>query len=174
LVILADFGHYFITKKIIKFLENSDKFLAVNIQTNSLNFGFNTINKIKKVNYLSIDERELQLAFHSKKENKKLIKQLYKKLDIDYFSLTLGKKGSLNSDKNNIIKIPSFFDKTIDTIGAGDAYLALSSLMIYKTKDIQLSGFIGNITGGLATQYIGNDKNISKIDLIKSINGVMK
>src|SRR6185503_14647935 len=41
MVLMADFGHGFISPGIIRFLESTGKFLAINAQTNSNNYGYN-------------------------------------------------------------------------------------------------------------------------------------
>ena len=62
LIIAQDFGHGFFTKKIKNLLQKNHKKLSINVQTNSLNYGFNIINKqYKKAKIFSLDERELEL-----------------------------------------------------------------------------------------------------------------
>ena len=89
-------------------MEKNAKFLSVNCQTNSLNYGFNIINrKYKKVDYFSLDERELQL-YASQKELKyeKSLKDLTKELSAKKGFLTCGGKFSLLfSENKNSIKI---------------------------------------------------------------------
>ena len=41
LVVVNDFGHGLLTDRLIKIITENSKFLAVNAQTNSANFGFN-------------------------------------------------------------------------------------------------------------------------------------
>ena len=53
-------------------------------------------------------------------------------------------------------------------MGAGDAYFAYSSLILYITKDIGLSSFIGNLAGSLSVNIEGPDP--IKIDFINSLN----
>ena len=62
LIILQDFGHGFFTKKIINLLNKNSRKLSLNVQTNSLNYGYNIISKkYNKCHLFSLDERELQL-----------------------------------------------------------------------------------------------------------------
>ena len=62
LVILQDFGHGLVTKKIFEMIKIKYKILSVNVQTNSLNYGFNVIgNKVNKSDYFSLDRKELEL-----------------------------------------------------------------------------------------------------------------
>ena len=60
LIIVQDFGHNLFSDKIIRRLEKFHNKLSVNVQTNSLNYGYNIIKKFKKTNIFSLDERELK------------------------------------------------------------------------------------------------------------------
>ena len=51
LVIVTDFGHGFISEKMINIIRKKSKFLCVNAQSNSANYGFNIISKYTKANY---------------------------------------------------------------------------------------------------------------------------
>ena len=51
LVVVNDFGHGLLTKKIINYLIIYSHKLAVNVQTNSANFGYNFFDKYKKCYY---------------------------------------------------------------------------------------------------------------------------
>ena len=80
-MIIHDFGHGLITKKIIDFVQKKSKYLSINVQTNSSNIGFNYITKFKKTNYFSIDEPEARLALSDNDSNtEKLFLKLRKKL----------------------------------------------------------------------------------------------
>ena len=66
LIIIADYGHGFITQNIVQALIHLNKFICINTQTNSANLGYNLITKYQKANYICIDEPELKLAAHNK------------------------------------------------------------------------------------------------------------
>ena len=62
IVIVQDFGHGLINKKIANYISEKSNFLSINVQSNSTNFGFNIINqKFKKADLFVIDENEIQL-----------------------------------------------------------------------------------------------------------------
>ena len=89
--------------------------------------------------------------------------------------VTLGKNGSLCYDSNKgFFKIPSFGTQVIDTMGAGDAVLSLTSLCIAQKAPIEITGFIGNIAGAHAVEIMGHSKSIEKIPFIKHIESLMK
>ena len=66
LIIVTDFGHGLLSKKIIDEISKSKTYLAINAQTNSANRGYNLITKYKKADYICIDEPEFRLAMHDK------------------------------------------------------------------------------------------------------------
>ena len=158
LVIAQDFGHGFFTKKIISLLQSKSKKLSINVQTNSLNYGFNIIHrKYKKVDYFSLDERELQLFASQKELNyEKNLKDLTKKLSAKKGFLTCGGKFSLLFNGNRFLKVPVLNQKAIDTLGAGDIFHAMASIMSTVTKDDHLNLFISQIAGAHAVEIIGN------------------
>ena len=67
LVIISDYGHGLITKKIGKLLCKSSKFLALNAQVNASNIGYHTIQKYKNVDCVIINETELRHELRDKK-----------------------------------------------------------------------------------------------------------
>ena len=61
-LIVQDFGHGMFSPKIVDVLKKFHNKISLNVQTNSLNYGFNIIGQnLKKVKMFSLDERELQL-----------------------------------------------------------------------------------------------------------------
>lgn len=175
-VILADFGHYFLTEKIIRFLEKNSKFLAVNVQTNSLNFGFNTINKIQRADYLSIDEKELRVGMQNNTDNtdKLITTYIQGHPNIKQFSLTLGGKGAVVINKEDKVSIPILTSGIVDTVGAGDAFLSLSSLVASLGAGPEVIGVVGNLAGGMATKYLGNKKTTDRVEYLKALMSLLK
>lgn len=175
LVLVADFGHGFITPGIIKFLEGSGKYLSVNAQTNSNNYGFNYITKYNRVDYISIDEKELRLPFgdnYGKLEN--LIEKLHTITHAGKIQITLGQQGSILFEKSKFYTAPAFASSVKDSVGAGDAVLSVTSLCAYNNTPPEVLPFIGNCVGALAVEIIGNEHPVYKKDLIKFISHFLK
>ncbi len=172
LVIAQDFGHGFFTKKIINLLQSKSKKLSINVQTNSLNYGFNIINKkYKKVNYFSLDERELQLAACEKElKYEKNLKDLTKELSAKKGFLTCGGKFSLLFSENKFLKVPVLNQKAIDTVGAGDIFHAMASVMSTVTKDDHLNLFMSQLAGAHAVEIIGNSSYPKFSEILSTIN----
>ncbi|HCS19766.1 MAG TPA: hypothetical protein DIW47_04240 [Bacteroidetes bacterium] len=175
LIVLADFGHGMITPRIIKFLEDSGKFLCVNAQTNSNNYGYNYITKYNRADFISIDENELRLPFGEKfGELEVLINRLSAISHCSNIQVTLGQKGSILFQNNNFNFAPALAMAVKDSVGAGDAVLSLTSLLAFKNAPPEVISFVGNCVGSLAVEIIGNEHPVYKKDLLKFINHFLK
>ena len=125
--------------------------------------------------FLTIDERELRLALQDQNTDiEELIKNNLNKSLIAPFSVTLGTEGSIYCSKDGALeKVPVFFSKPVDTVGAGDAYFAITSLLSYLKTSPLLISFIGNIFAGLKTNIVGNKNAVKKVDLLRAIKTLM-
>ncbi len=175
LLAINDFGHSLIDKDLCNFIDNLKIYKSINVQTNSSNYGFNLVTKYKKADYISIDLPEAQLAVSSKsKDCNFLAKEIYKNTKFKLISITQGHKGSSIHFKKSDIKIPAMVSRTIDTMGAGDSYFALTSILSYLKFDPMNIGFIGNCAGGIASNIRGHSSSITKKDLLRFIETKLK
>jgi len=62
LILVPDFGHGFITDKIIKMIKQVSGKVAVNTQTNAANAGYNMITNYQNPNCVCLDEVEARWA----------------------------------------------------------------------------------------------------------------
>ena len=167
LVIVTDFGHGFFTPNIRKTIKQYAKYICVNAQTNSANHGFNLITKYNGINFISIDEQELRLPYSDKYGDLlKLIHTLSSDTTCNKINVTLGTNGILYYQDKKTYHTPVFQSKIVDTVGAGDAVLSISSLLAYKNTNPKLIPLIGNIIGSIAIGYMGNERSIN-LDIIK-------
>jgi len=176
MVLVTDFGHGLITPEIVKTICKKAKFLAVNVQTNSANIGFNLITKFPRADYICIDEPEIRLACHDKFSNlENLILEISKKISCGKIIVTRGHKGSLvYSRKEGFTNIPVFSKEILDRIGAGDAYFSISAPCVYKGNDMQIVGFIGNAVGAMKVLIVGNRSSVEPVPLFKYIATLLK
>lgn len=176
LVLVSDFGHGFITNKIVKTIGNLSKKIAVTTQTNSANAGYNMITKYQNPGYACLDEAELRWAAQDKFANiEDIAKKILKAINANYLIVTLGKKGSIGVNKRNMInRTPIFSSKVIDTIGAGDAFFAFTAPCFAKGLPLDLVSFIGNAVGALAVQIVCNKKSVEKYELLEFIHTLLK
>jgi cytidyltransferase-like protein len=169
LMLVIDFGFNFLDANLIKFINNFN--FSVNVHSNSINKNFNNASKYKKSIYSTLNLSEYLSDRRLQIENNpnKILDYLKKKEKKDNFSITLGKKGSIFKKKEKIIYCPSFFNYTKDTTGSGDAYFAITALLIRLNLEPDLIAFLGNIYAGLHANIVGNKSFVSSDDLVKNI-----
>ncbi len=176
IVLVSDFGHGFITEKIIRTIEKFSKKVAVNTQTNSANMGFNIITKYAKPNFVCLDEVEARLTMQNRFDDiGKIATRLFQELGSDMFVVTLGKKGSLGISKDDGLNYtPIFSSKIIDTVGAGDAVFSYAAACYAKNYPLDFITFIGNAVGAIAVQIICNKKSVERYELLEFLNVLFK
>lgn len=166
-VVLCDFGHGLIDSDVMNIVQEKAKFLALNCQTNSSNFGKNLISKYHRADVFALDQKELGLAFSNyQSDEEELLCKLEKHLN-SHGWLTQGSKGASAVENGEIYPCPAFTLKVKDTIGAGDAFFAIASLAVAVGADIQVGTFLGNIAGALAANIVGNKESIEKVNVLK-------
>ena len=88
-------------------------------------------------------------------------------------SITWGNNGTQVSDRKKVHHAPALSNKPIDTLGAGDAYFAISSLCSRTLRDREIIAFIGNVAGALKISYLGHRKYINKIELLNYVKSFL-
>ena len=176
LVLISDFGHGFVTNKIIKVIKESSKIFAVNTQTNAANSGFNMVTKYLNPHFVCLDEAEARLAAQDRfSDIEDIIEKVSKSINAKNFVVTLGKKGSIAiNQKSEIFRAPIFSTRVVDTVGAGDAFFAFTAPCFAKGMKLDLISFIGNAVGALAVQIVGNKKSVEKYELVEFIHTLLK
>lgn len=178
LILVVDYGHGLLTPKLIEVLCGLPYFLAVNAQSNTASIGYNPITKYKKANYFCLGEPELHLAFQDKHASiYRLIELLAQKVSSGgAISVTRGPQGSIvyDTEKKLFHSTPPLSQNVIDTIGAGDAFLSITSACAAKGFSKDLIGFIGNAVGSLAIEILGNKSSIEAASLFKFITALLK
>jgi rfaE bifunctional protein nucleotidyltransferase chain/domain len=175
LILVADFGNGFMNNILINEICNTKTFLAINTQINSGNRGYNVVTHYNRANFISLNEPEIRLAAHDRKSSLKEVYELISnKLNCKKVCVTKGVNG-VNYFDNNIDEIvPAFASSTVDRVGAGDSFLALSSLCLAKKYSIKFASFIGSIASAMDVQIVGNKESIRKDALLKYITRLMK
>lgn len=177
IVLVSDFGHGFVTGKIIESIEKYSKKVAVNTQTNGANAGYNLITKYNKPNFICLDEPEARLATQDRfSEIEDVAKNLLKSLPAEHLIITLGKNGSIGLMGNNTRanRTPIFSSKVVDTVGAGDAFFAYTAPCFAKDMPLDFVSFVGNAVGAIAVQIVGNKRSIEKYELLEFIHAILK
>jgi bifunctional ADP-heptose synthase (sugar kinase/adenylyltransferase) len=168
-VIVADFGH-----GLSDYFTINDGFHLM-CQTNSNNFGFNRLSKWKnfkkKSVCLDLREASLQINRRISKLTDEDIKEIYNyELNSNSIYVTLGAEGSVFYDGDNIFRYPSFKTNIVDTIGAGDAFFAFSSLSESIEIPVNDRLLISSLAASLNTTWLCNQECITPEKLINHAN----
>jgi bifunctional ADP-heptose synthase (sugar kinase/adenylyltransferase) len=177
MVLVNDFGHGLIASTTINLLSKRAKFLAINAQSNSANYGFNLVTRYPCANLVCIDTPEAQLAVGSKfmEASEMVGRALPTLIDCDRIILTLGKGGCSTWRRGEDVQsVPAFAKSVVDLFGAGDAFLATSAPLAAVGASMRQIGFVGNVAGALKVGIIGHRTSIDKAALVKSITGLLK
>jgi rfaE bifunctional protein nucleotidyltransferase chain/domain len=176
-VIAADFGHGLIGSSTVEKLTSTSRFLAVNTQSNSANLGYNLITKYPRADYVCIDAPEARLALSDRiSPTGEIARAIVEKcVDCSKIIVTQGRHGCVTFERDGLVHtIPAFAKNVIDTVGAGDAFLAITAPLVAAGGPIDRIGFIGNVVGALKVEIVGHRRSIDKASLIKGITGLLK
>ena len=177
LVIVSDYGHGFISNKSANLISKRSKFLALNAQVNAANIGYHSMRNYKNVDCVIINEKEIRHALRDK--NSKiggLMKQLSAEQKLKNLVVTQGTEGStLYNKKEKKFNLCDAFAKTsIDKIGAGDAMLSIIALCLKNKLDKNLALLIASLAAAQSVATIGNKEMISKTQILKSLENILK
>lgn len=175
-VIACDYGHGMLTKPTIETLCEKARFFAVNTQSNAGNHGFNTISKYRRADYVCLAHHEISIETRMREGDlRELLMEVVQRIDCKRFTVTRGNQGSLHYDEQNgFTEVPAFATRVTDRVGAGDAVLALTSLLVAQGAPWDVVGFVGNIAGAQMVAELGNRVPVSKLPLYKHIISLMK
>jgi rfaE bifunctional protein nucleotidyltransferase chain/domain len=175
-VVVADYGHQMLTSQAIQLLCDKSRFLAVNTQANAANVGFHTISKYPRADYVSLAERELYLECRSRGGPlEELLLEVGKRLYATTVAVTLGKRGSLCYNRRaGFHKARSLATHVVDRVGAGDTFLAISSLCAAVDAPLEILSFLGNVAGAEAVATVGNSRSLEALSFQRHINSLFK
>jgi rfaE bifunctional protein nucleotidyltransferase chain/domain len=176
-VIVTDFGHGMIDRSTIDALNDGARFLAVNAQSNSGNQGYNLVTKYRRADYICIDAPEARLAVSDKfGDIAALIERgMRRAIDCDNIIITHGSHGCYPfSAAKGVSRVPAFTKTVVDTVGAGDAFLSITSPLVAAGGDIDDVAFIGNAAGAIKVGIVGHRNSVEKIPLIKFVTTLLK
>jgi rfaE bifunctional protein nucleotidyltransferase chain/domain len=177
LVVVCDFGHGMMVDPLISRVHSDSKFLAANAQANAGNMGYNLVTKYAQADYVCIDDKEARLASREKRADLEFIisERLQPVLKCDHLAVTQGTHGCLMWGKETqFVQVPAFAHTPVDTIGAGDAFLAVTSALCAVGGNARDVGFIGNIVGGLKIGVVGHRSSVEKNAVKKTIVSLLK
>lgn len=176
-IVVLDFGHGLMAD-IERNLVEKSRFLAVNAQTNAGNCGFNPVTKYRNVDYVCVDEPEARLATGMQNEPlRTVMDDLYRRMDRVFGNLvvTHGRYGcAFCGPTNRGDKIPPFATHGLDTMGAGDAFLAVTAPLIAAGLDLEAAAFVGNVAGAIKVSIVGHRRHVGREELMQTVDGLLK
>ncbi len=93
-----------------------------------------------------------------------------KKLKAKHAWFTVGREFTIGIDKKNkIYKIGVIDNDVIDTVGAGDAFFSISSLLAFIKCDLKISTFLSQICGSIHSGVISNKSYLTRNKIINFI-----
>jgi rfaE bifunctional protein nucleotidyltransferase chain/domain len=172
LVIVADYGHGFVTPFLLERIQQDARFLAVNVQANAGNHGYHTISKYRRANFLSVSERELRLDARDQNTDVRELMRRAADPRVATMLVTRGEKGCLAHDALDpdiFAEAPALSVKTVDRVGAGDAVFAVTACCDAVGMPLELIAFVASVVGTLAVGIVGNARYIERDALHREI-----
>ncbi len=165
--IALDFGHGMFTPA-LKAAVTQAPFLAVAAQSNAGNFGFNPVTRWPHVDYVCVDEPEARLAVDDQDGpligvHDALARRATRLV------VTRGRYGCICPQP-----VPALVEHGFDTMGAGDAFIAVSAPLLAAGLPVELAAFAGNVAGGLKTAILGHRSHVTRDDIVRNLEWLLK
>jgi rfaE bifunctional protein kinase chain/domain len=175
IVIAADYGHGYFSTEVVNEIVTTQNYLAVNTQANAGNRGYNTISKYPRANLISINSGELQLELRNRNpEIEKFVPALVSDMSAEIAIVTLGAGGiQLFNSSGQTEKVPALAEKIVDKVGAGDAVLAISSLLAKVTAPLAVIGFVANLVAAHEVSQLGHQTSLALSDIKKHAKAIL-
>jgi rfaE bifunctional protein nucleotidyltransferase chain/domain len=176
-VIVNDFGHGMINHELIGLLKRNASFFAVNAQTNAGNQGYNLISRYRGADYVCVDAPEARLATGDKFSDIAMVvgESLPELIGCRHAIVTMGSYGCFAyAPQLGVTRIPAFTKTVIDTVGAGDAFFAVTAPLVAAGGSIVDAGFVGNAAGAMKVGIVGHRQSVEKIPLMKFVTTLLK
>ncbi len=173
--IFSDFRHGIFNRSSIDILTKSIKKNKFKVADSQLASRWGNIIDFKKFDLITPNEKEARFALADQDSSiSTLSEKLHKISGSKNIILKLGNKGAYctNFSQNTLFSIDSFADMVLDPVGAGDAFLAYSTMTFLSSKSLILAGIIGSFAAACECEIDGNipitlEMISKKIDEIK-------
>ena len=98
-----------------------------------------------------------------------------RELQVEHAWLTLGSAGSVVwSRDRDLHSCPAMVTTTLDTVGAGDAFLSVAALCSRVGADLSLASILANLAGASAANIVGNREPVRMEDIVKNARSLLK
>ncbi len=86
----------------------------------------------------------------------------------------MGEKGPMVFNGEKFIYCPAFAQKVVDRVGAGDTLLAITSLCFAGGIDERITLLLGNLSAAETVANTGTGNKLNKINLLKTVETLLK
>lgn len=175
--IVNDFGHGMMTPAAIRQVCERARFMAVNAQSNSANHGYNPVSRYPRADFVCIDAPEARLAVRDRFSDLGQIIQgpLREQIDCNDIIVTHGQNGCLAfSLEEGLSRVPAFTRQVVDTVGAGDAFLSVTSPVVASGASIRVAGMVGNAVGAMKVGIVGHRRSVERAPTVKFLTALLK
>jgi sugar/nucleoside kinase (ribokinase family) len=158
-------------------LKINSKYLALNAQVNAANIGYHSMRNYENINCVIINETEIRHELRNKNNKiESLMRELVLKQNIENLIVTRGNHGSIlyNKKSKKINFCGAYAKAVVDNIGAGDAMLSIIALCLKCGFDRDLALLIASLAAAQSVEIIGNKEAINKIQIIKTLENILK
>lgn len=176
LVIVTDYGHGMLSNEAIRILCENARFLVVNAQVNAGNMGYHFISKYPRADYISMAEQELRWECHNRSGDLSLmLQEIARRLNATSAVVTRGKRGCLCHNRDTgFHEAPALATQVVDRVGAGDAFLAITSLCAAQAAPMEVLAFLGNAAGAEAVATVGNRETLEQLPFSRHVETLLK
>ncbi len=187
-IIFSDFRHGIFNKANISSFISSIRKNVFKSADSQVATRWGNITDFKEFDLITPNEREVRFSLGDQDSNISILTQNLASLtNFKNLILKLGERGVFSVSNINRKKpmdaksftIPSFVSKVEDSVGAGDALLAYSTLTMVATGSLIISSIIGSIAAACQCENLGNitvspDLVLEKINNIEDLSGYKK
>src|SRR3990167_379956 len=178
-VIFSDFRHGIFNRRTIPELFAAIPDGTYRVADSQVASRWGNIIDFQNFDLITPNEREARFALADQDSGiRPLATNLYDKANCKTLILKLGNRGILTCRNNRHEALDSFFvvdsfvEKVVDSVGAGDALLAYSTLSMLTTGSETIASIIGSLAAACECECDGNipvtlDKILTKINMIE-------
>ena len=104
-----------------------------------------------------------------------IIKGISQQLGAGVMTVTRGHRGAVTyHESRGFVRVPVLSRDVVDPIGAGDAFLSISSACACMGYPPEVIGFVGNAVGALAVRFLGNKESVEPGPLFRFIDTLLR
>ncbi len=95
------------------------------------------------------------------------------RISCDRFLVTHGKFGAAYRDHQCFGTAPAFSTGGVDTMGAGDAVMAVTAPLVATGLPLDAAAFVGNIAGAIKTSIVGHRRHVGRQEIVQTVEALL-